>query len=184
MKENNTDEQLMQLIGQGNQEAFRQLYERHARRLQGFFLRMLAYDEEKAKDFTQELFIKVYEQSPRFNEGKSLFTTWLYSMAYNLCKNEYRHQEVVEAYKAEHQFRDEPASSQGEGHLNTELMYEHLRRAIATLPAEQRTAFTLRYQEELPVKEIAHILQVPEGTIKSRLHYALLKVQEAMKPFK
>ena len=99
MKGNNTDEQLMQLIGQGNQEAFRQLYERHARRLQGFFLRMLAYDEEKAKDFTQELFIKVYEQSPRFNEGKSPFTTWLYSMAYNLCKNEYRHQEVVEAYK-------------------------------------------------------------------------------------
>jgi RNA polymerase sigma-70 factor (ECF subfamily) len=105
-------------------------------------------------------------------------------MAYNLCKNEYRHQEVVEAYKAEHQLRDEPASSQGEGYLNTELMYEHLRKAIATLPTEQRTAFTLRYQEELPVKEIAHILQVPEGTIKSRLHYALLKVQEAMKPFK
>lgn len=184
MKGNNTDEQLMQLIGQGNQEAFHQLYERHARRLQGFFLRMLAYDEEKAKDFTQELFIKVYEQSPHFNEEKSPFTTWLYSMAYNLCKNEYRHQEVVEAYKAEHQLRDEPASSQGEGYLNTELMYEHLRRAIATLPAEQRTAFTLRYQEELPIKEIAHILQVPEGTIKSRLHYALLKVQEAMKPFK
>lgn len=184
MKANDTDERLMQLVGRGDHEAFRQLYERHARRLQGFFLRMLAYDEEKAKDFTQELFIKVYEQSPHFNEKKSPFTTWIYSMAYNLCKNEYRHQEVVEAYKAEHLLRDEPISSQEEGHLHAELMYKHLRRAIAALPAEQRTAFTLRYQEELPVKEIAHILQVPEGTVKSRLHYALLKVQEAMKPFK
>ena len=101
MKASNTDERLMQLVGRGDHEAFRELYGRHARRLQGFFLRMLEHDSDKAADFTQELFMKVYEQRRRFDARQSDFTTWLYAMAYNLCKNEYRHLEIVRTHRDE-----------------------------------------------------------------------------------
>lgn len=184
MKTNDTDEQLMQLIGRGDQEAFRELYGRHARRLQGFFLRMLEHDSDKAADFTQELFMKVYEQRRRFDARQSDFTTWLYAIAYNLCKNEYRHLEIVRTHRDEQIGRNENSIPEKECNYDKEQRRSQLRKSITSLPTEQRDAFILRYQEELSVKEIAHILNVPEGTVKSRLHYALLKVQKEMKPFK
>lgn len=184
MKGSNTDEQLMQLVGRGDREAFRELYERHARRLQGFFLRMLGYDADKAADFTQELFMKVYEQRRRFRPEEHHFSTWLYAMAYNLCKNDYRHTEVMERHHAEHLATADEAIPPPECDYDRHLLHQHLRLSIASLPAEQRTAFILRHQEELSVKEIARIMSVPEGTVKSRLHYALQSVAEKMKPFK
>ncbi len=173
-----TDEELMQKIIRGEPLAFEMLYHRHVRRFQGFFMRMLGYNCAKAEDFTQDLFLRIYEQSARFEE-KQTFSSWAFSIAYNLCKNEYRHQEVEEKYQADAQGKT--ACYETEPPLDKVQFENHLQQAIFRLPEAQKAAFTLRYQEELPVSEIAQILKVPEGTVKSRLHYALRSLAETLK---
>ena len=101
------DAELMLRVGQGEHEAYEVLYERHARRLGGFFLRMLAYDTAKAEDMVQELFARVWTHRASYRAAQP-FATWLYAMAYNLCKNDYRHEEVRQSYTAECMLREEP----------------------------------------------------------------------------
>lgn len=175
-----TDEELMQKTARGDQRAFEDLYYRHVRRFQGFFLRMLEYDPAKAEDFTQELFLRIYEKSDRFAAEYS-FSSWAFSIAYNLCKNEYRHLEVEEKYQAEQ--RAETPFYESELPLDKALFETHLQQALRRLPHPQRAAFTLRYQEELSVNEIAEILQIPKGTVKSRLYYAIQSLSETLKMY-
>ncbi len=175
-----TDEELMRWVSKGDTKAFEELYLRYARRLQGFFIRMLGYDIAKAEDFTQELFLKVYESRSAYGEGK-IFSSWAFSMAYNLCKNEYRHQEVVENHEAELKVTssdiEEPIFEQ----LYDRAVFEtQLRESLQKLTGEQLAAFTLRYDEELSIPEIARILVCPEGTVKSRLHYALRSLSQSL----
>ncbi len=92
-----TDAELMLRIGRGEHAAFDTLYNRYARRLGGFFLRMLAYDAAKAEDMVQELFVRVWTYRKEYRSDQP-FATWLYAMAYNLCKNEYRHETIRQAY--------------------------------------------------------------------------------------
>lgn len=175
-----TDKELMQQTAQGDQRAFEVLYHRHARRFQGFFLRMLEYDAAKAEDFTQELFLRIYEQSARFEENHS-FSSWAFSIAYNLCKNEYRHLKVEEKYQTEQ--RAETPYYETEIPFDKVLFETHLKAAILRLPHSQQAAFTLRYQEELSIGEIAEILQIPKGTVKSRLYQAIRKLSETLKMY-
>src|SRR6187402_604906 len=83
------DEELMRLVQQGNSRAMTELYQRYSRNLLRYFYRMLWKEEAQAQDFLHDLFIKVIENAERFNVNQK-FPTWLYSMAHNMCKNEYR----------------------------------------------------------------------------------------------
>lgn len=78
-------------------EQFDSLYRHHGRRAQGFFLRMTGYDRSLAEDLTQELFTRIWEHRDDYRDEQS-FTTWMYTIAYNLCKNVYRHRTVAETY--------------------------------------------------------------------------------------
>ena len=176
------DAELMLRVGQGEHEAYEVLYARHARRLGGFFLRMLAYDTAKAEDMVQELFIRVWTHRTSYHVSQP-FTTWLYAMAYNLCKNDYRHQEVRQSYVAECSLREEPIATTDEALERNELR-QLLRQAVQTLPEAQRDAFLLHYDEELTVPEVARIVGCPEGTIKSRLATALTTIKKHMNAYK
>ena len=173
------DAELMLRVGQGEHTAYEVLYERHAQRLGGFFLRMLAYDTAKAEDMVQELFIRVWTYRASYHVSQP-FTTWLYAMAYNLCKNDYRHQEVRQSYVAECSLREEPIATTDEALEHSEL-HQLLRQAIQALPEAQRDAFLLHYDEELTVPEVARIVGCPEGTVKSRLATALQTIRRQMK---
>jgi RNA polymerase sigma-70 factor (ECF subfamily) len=84
-----SDEELMQNIRQGNTGAFDELYRRYNRRLLLYFYRMLGGDSEKAQDFLQDLFLKIFEKNNLFrNEAR--FSSWIFTVAHNMCKNEYR----------------------------------------------------------------------------------------------
>ena len=158
--------------------AFESLYQRHGRRAKGFFLRMMDYDEALADDLTQDLFLRVWQHREEYRAARS-FETWLFSMAYNLCKNEYRHQSVVRAYDEALAQRPEPVTDPA-GDLEREEMNAAIRRAVQRLPEGQREAFILRYEEELPLADVAVILGIPEGTVKSRLFHALSTVRKAV----
>ena len=173
------DAELMLRVGQGEHTAYEVLYERHAQRLGGFFLRMLAYDTAKAEDMVQELFIRVWTHRSSYHPSQP-FTTWLYAMAYNLCKNDYRRQEVRQGYAAECSLREEPIATTDEALERSELR-QLLRQAVQALPEAQRDAFLLHYDEELTVPEVARIVGCPAGTVKSRLATALQTIRRQIK---
>ena len=177
-----TDAELMLRIGRGEHAAFDTLYNRYARRLGGFFLRMLAYDAAKAEDMVQELFVRVWTYRKEYRSDQP-FATWLYAMAYNLCKNEYRHETIRQAYVEELRQRevdtDEPAKT-----MERDELRQRLRQAVQSLPTVQRDAFLLHYDEELTIPEVAHIVGCPEGTVKSRLYTALESVKRMMNEYK
>ena len=139
---------------------------------------MLSQDKEIAKDFTQEIFIKIINK-PHLYNPKMKFSTWIFSVANNMCKNEYRRKDVRRNIIA----CDNPDSFNNE-ELNDEshepvikLIFQHLE----DFDESQKSAFLLKYREGFSINEISKILELPTGTIKSRLFYTRKKLQEDIK---
>ena len=84
-----TDEQVMTRAAEGSDTAFEELYRRYARRLKGFFFMQLGGDEELAADATHDVFLRAYEARTRYQEGNNV-STWIFTIAYNICRNHYR----------------------------------------------------------------------------------------------
>lgn len=158
-------------------EQFRTLYLEHGRRAQGFFMRMMGYDVQLARDMAQDLFTRIWEHRDRFKADAS-FTTWMFSIAYNICKNEYRHREVVQTYQEHIMITATDIAT--DDTLEQQQRRQMLTQAINALPDNQKPLFLLRYEEELTVPEIARITMLPEGTVKTRLLTALKSVKESM----
>ena len=176
-----TDEQLMSRVGeQQDEKAFNELYSRHARRLMGFFLRAFRYDEDEAADACQETFLKVWQAAEQFNPT-SAFRPWLYTIAYNICRSRFRHSEQVERYLAEQlaTTADEYTDAL-ELQLDNDTLQQALVTILETLPRESRTLFALRFEEELGIAQVAQILGIPEGTVKSRLHRLLQHLKQQL----
>jgi len=178
------DVQLLRLLDKQDNRAFEVLYDRYAKKIHQYFYRMLYQDQEKASDFTQELFMKVIQRRSQFNPDYK-FSTWIFTIANNMCKNEYRR--VSRAPKQKSHTNEEPPldreSLYNLGIVDKSIFKTHLEKAINELDPIQKQCFVLRYQEELSIKEISAIVDCPEGTIKSRLHYTLKKLAQKLKIF-
>jgi RNA polymerase sigma-70 factor, ECF subfamily len=177
-----TDEELMLLVRKGEQEALALLYDRYSTPMVNFFYRMLNKDLEKAQDFMHDLFVKLIENPAAFDCERK-FDTWIFSLAYNLCKNEYRKMSVRELYSG--------AIAQQAGEL-TEYPKEtydlrefelKLNEVLEALGEKHRIVFLLRYQQGLSLKEIADSIACPEGTVKSRLYNATRALAEELKVY-
>ena len=166
-----TDETLMHALGEGNQHAFTELYERYAGKLRGYFRNMLWRDEEKAEDFVHDLFAKIIQYPELFDTGRS-FKTWVFSVASNMCKNEYKRMEVRKntIHGADTSYA---ASTENVMNQVQDVQFmEDFEEKLQELDDKHRSVFTLRHLDGLALKEIAEILQINEGTVKSRLFYA------------
>ena len=176
-----TDEQLMHKAAAGSDTAFEELYRRYARRLKGFFFLQLGGDEELAADATHDVFLRAYEARSRYQEGRRV-DTWLFTIAYNICRNHYR----SNAYEAQFlaNLDAEPVTNQQiEVQLDQAALDEALAQVLAELPAPLHQIFSLHYQEELTIPQIAEIVGVPEGTIKSRLHKTMNIIRKKLKQY-
>lgn len=179
---NHTDEDLMQFIKNGKEAAFDELYARYANKLYGYFYKMLWQDDEKANDFTQEVFLKIIEKPHLFDVSKR-FSTWIFTMANNLCKNEYRkNTNQQKAYNGFSYLQEDLVEYDFKKMDNT-LFINKINEAIETLEASQKACFLLRYKEELSINEISKIVNCPEGTVKSRIYHATKKIQSAVGSF-
>ena len=170
-----SDESLMHCLAQQRDErAFAELYDRYSARMYRFFLRMLGRNAAQAEDFTQDLFLKTMEKSVFFDPSRK-FSTWLYTLASNMCKNEYRRRNpfVSPDFGLDQAL---PMTEHQPEYLDKPFLEKQLQHAIDRLDDIHRQCFVLRWQEELSVREIADIVGCPEGTVKSRLHHALRKV--------
>ena len=165
-----TDEELMQRVSSKDDDrAYGELYHRHARRLMGFFFRQSGGDEALAADLTQDAFMRVWTARYRFS-GSS-FRTWLLTIGYNLVKNHYRlseHQKQYEQFVV--QTEEEVAESNIVELLDNKAFDQALKQLLEKMPPENRLLFSLRFEEELTVPQIAVVMAKPEGTVKSRLH--------------
>ena len=165
-----TDEELMQRVSSKDDDrAYSELYHRHARRLMGFFFRQSGGDEALAADLTQDAFMRVWTARDKFS-GSS-FRTWLLTIGYNLVKNHYRlseHQKQYEQFVV--QTGEEVAESNIVEHLDNKAFDQALKQHLEKMLPESRLLFSLRFEEELTVPQIAVVMSVPEGTVKSRLH--------------
>jgi len=175
----------------GDHDAFRILVDRYQERAYRLALRVLR-DEESARDVVQDAFLKVYRSLDRF-EGRSSFYTWLYRVVMNLCldhkrrdrspPNVEREDETAggvdpgapDAANELYQERETPAGS-----LERAQLREVVARAIEQLPEDARQTLVLREIEGLSYAEIATCLDVPKGTVMSRLHHARRKVREIL----
>ena len=176
-----TDEQLMKQASAGSDTAFEELYRRYARRLKGFFFLQLGGDEDLAADATHDVFLRAYEARSRYQEGRRV-DTWLFTIAYNICRNHYR----SNAYEAEFlaNLDAEPVTNQQiEVQLDQATLDEALAQVLVELPAPLHQIFSLHYQEELTIPQIAEIVGVPEGTIKSRLHKTMNIIRKKLKQY-
>ena len=171
------DEQLFLAISNGSSNAFNELYQRYHKRLLYYFYRMLGNSKELAQDFMQDVFYKIIDKPHLFNPQKK-FSTWIFSVAHNMCKNEYRNKEVRKVIVVSEnpdtftEIRDEAG--------NHESIVAAIFEELETFDENHKTAFLLKYREGFSIEEISEILELPKGTIKSRLFYTRKKLQEIL----
>lgn len=175
----------MLLISKGKEKAFDELYNRYSKRMLYFFYQKFSGDAEKAQDFLQDLFLKLI-QKPELFDPSQRFITWIYALASNMCKNEYR-KSAVRGVKVEDFDLDDMSEVPPVLHLpdqiDQHLFAKQLDTALDALESSHRLTFILRYKEDLSIKEISQILGCPEGTVKSRLFYTIQRLSSKLEMF-
>ncbi|HEX7243383.1 MAG TPA: sigma-70 family RNA polymerase sigma factor [Longimicrobiaceae bacterium] len=164
----------------GEKRAFDELVERYQQRLLNFVYRTTG-DRERAEDLVQETFIRVYRHLHRFDQTKK-FSTWIYTIASNLAKNELRNRSrnplvLFQAIKKNWDSDARPLEWEDNTYRPDDLYRKrHLRRmvesAVSELPEHHRRVFVLREMEGKTYEEISEITQCNLGTVKSRLNRA------------
>jgi RNA polymerase sigma-70 factor (ECF subfamily) len=178
----------------GDVDAFTELYEAHLKGLLNFFFR-LCWDRSLAEDFSQEVLLRIYKSGKNW-EPNAKFTTYLYRVARNYWID---HCRLLSTQKENVSLQqrvggDESTSSlidrlpddirPPEHDLDRRELYEAIMRALEQLPEEQRMVFVLSEIEELKYQEISEIMEIPLGTVKSRMHTAIAKLQEILGDYK
>lgn len=190
-REEVTDEVLMMRFQSGDRAAFVTLVRRHKTAIYNFVLRQVRVGSV-AEDLVQDVFVKVVQNAADFKH-EARFTTWAYAIARNLCIDHLR-----KMTHRRHPSLDQAASGDDDGPTLGERMADtrpetsaertaigedigrRITAAVERLPPEQREVFLLREIGNVPFKDIAEITGVPENTVKSRMRYALERLQEAL----
>ena len=183
-----SDCDLMTKVSAGDMQAFGALVERHRARLEAFVYRLCS-DWEQAADCTQETFVRLWLARTNY-QPHTKFTTYLYTIALN-CHIDHtrRHRARPKTIPLEEQLgpgarvvlqRMLSQSETPEAVLLRRYEMYRIRRAILQLPQTHRIVFVLAHFEELPYAEIAEILEIPIGTVKSRIHYALAHLRKLL----
>lgn len=180
-KMHSDDASLLRRSLTGEEAAFEALYLRYAPSLKAYFRRMMNRNDQQAEDMCQGLFLKVLEKGGQYNSTHS-FKTWLYSMAHNMCKNEYRHREVHKRNET-HLAGEQISRYRADTELDKSSFKDSLQAALQELDEEKRQAFILRFKHELSIKEIAVVTGAAEGTVKSRLFYTLRELSHKLRVY-
>ena len=166
----------------GDQAAFEALVLKYQDRIYRLIQRLVR-GSDVVDDLAQEVFIRAYRSLGDF-KGESSLYTWLYKIALNLCRNTYR----TRSRQPVHEELDESHGSAGledrggtpEDEILRMEFWEHLRRGLDELPAEQREAVVFCDLEGMSYEEMASVMGVPIGTVRSRLHRARLELHELL----
>jgi RNA polymerase sigma-70 factor, ECF subfamily len=185
------DAALMLRVKRGDRAAFTGLVEKYKQPVMNFVFRSLR-DETEAEDVAQNVFLQVYKSRTRY-ERTAKFSTWLFTIARNLCLNEIRRRsrhpaESLEETHPENedqpsrQYEDKKVFLPTENVLHSELARK-IEESLAELPEAQRTAILLCRQDELSYEEIAKVLDCSLSATKSLIHRGRETLKEKLKPY-
>jgi len=177
-----TDEEIALSIQQGNSEALADLVERHYSRLIGYLYLMLGGDRRQAEDLAQEAFLRTLNAIERYTYPRP-FKPWLYAIAINLAHNHHDRAETRSVVDQDETQDGMPADGEDEDVEARVAQLGDIDRMLALLgklPGQQREAIVLRYVDGLSLAEIADVVGVPVGTVKSRLSLGLSRIRTVM----
>lgn len=182
---NLSDEELMRLYIKGDKAAFEQVYDRYEKFMVNFFNRKLWNDRIKAEDFTHDLFTKLIDNPELFDPERN-FKAWLFSVANNMCKNEYKKQEIRKntSYDVPEHYQGTDTNDGADKGVDKASFNEVLKRELDKLGDIHREVFMMRHFDGLALEEIAEALDINTGTVKSRLHHATKTVAEKLEIFR
>ncbi len=177
-----TDKELMELIQAGDDKAFGVLVERFQDRLLNFVGRIVI-DRETAEELVQETFLRIFNQKNSYTPEYAV-STWIYTIALNLARSELRKRKLRRFLSLD--FIKEEADVELADKVNLKAMSlaPIIQRAIEKLPDDYRTAFILCDIQRLPYQQIAEVMRVPVGTVKSRINRARSMLRDKLKPYK
>lgn len=180
----NSDEELMLYLGKGDKRAFDELYLRYADNLCYYFMRKLKHDREKGEDFVHDIFAKLIERPELFDVTRT-FKTWIYSVANNMCKNEYKKMEVRSntSNGLDSSYNVSMNELSATEVMHNEQFKEALAHSLNQMDEKHKEVFELRFFQELSIKEIAEVMEINDGTVKSRLFYATKRLSESLAIF-
>ncbi len=166
----------------GDQDAFALLVQRHQRFVFNLVFRMLEQYEE-ANEVTQETFLAAWQGLPRFR-GEARFSTWLYRIAYNCALKQLEQRNRDQALQLAIQVKQANQRIDNDERLGSEIeTYERqaiVREHLSKLPAKYRIVLVLRHLQEMTYEEMAEILTMPIGTIKTHLFRARNLLKERL----
>jgi RNA polymerase sigma-70 factor (ECF subfamily) len=170
------DLDLVERCRKGDLGAFEEVYRTHARRLYGVAVRMLG-NQADAEDMLQEIFLAAHRKMESFR-GDSALGTWLYRLAVNLCLD-YLRSRTGRAVQLTDALEDEPSLPDASTHslAARTVTKMDLERALAQLPEGCRTAFVLHDVQGLEHREVAEVMGIAEGTSKSQVHKARMRLR-------
>lgn len=167
---------------QGDKAAFQKLVKQYQEKVRGLVYSILN-DPEVIDDLTQEIFIKVYTSIARF-EHRSSLGTWIYRIAVNHCRDEIRRKRIRRLFSLEKMELDPVAKGERTDHniLQKEKI-DMVRWGLSKISEKHRSIIVLKDFENLPYEEIAKVLDLELGTVKSRLNRARTALKEVLDPY-
>jgi RNA polymerase sigma-70 factor, ECF subfamily len=184
-----SDEDLMARVAEDDERAFTELVRRFQGRVMNLICRVVNY-RNGADDLAQEVFVRVFSHRRNYRRG-SKFSTWVFTIAANLAKNEIRRrvrrrnwfslEALTEVLHDSTPHLADPTEGR-EATLEREQLQGEVGRAIATVPEKYRLALVLRDIEGLSYEEIADVLGVPGGTVRSRINRARSMLKRKLQP--
>lgn len=166
------EEKLIEQSKRGDERAFALLMKKYEEKIRKLCFSIVK-DEQSAEDITQEVFLHAFQKMSTF-EGRAQFYTWLYRIAHNASLNFLKKRKRLKESELKEELSKAPAKESVEEIEIEEALFK----AMNFLSPKQRVVFELYILHKLSQKNIAEVLHVPEGTIRSRLHYARQKIKE------
>ena len=176
----------------GDEEAFRELFEKYSRAIVNFAYHFVG-SRPRAEELAQDVFLQIYRAAVRY-EPQAKFTTWLYRIATNACLNEVRrpehrfrmrpleHQPEDSSKRAEIAFAD-PQAVRGESALAGRELEAKIRETLADLPGNQRAALVLSRVDGMSYREVAEALECSESAVKSLVFRATATMRKQLAEF-
>jgi RNA polymerase sigma-70 factor (ECF subfamily) len=184
-----SDEDLMARVAEDDERAFPELVRRFQGRVTNLISRVLN-DRECADDLAQEVFVRVFVHRRNYRRG-SKFSTWMFTIAANLAKNEIRRRvrrrnwfslDALQELLGDSAIQLSDPTEGRESRLEREQLQQAVALAIATVPEKYRLALVLRDIEGLAYEEIALVLNIPGGTVRSRINRARSMLKRKLQP--
>jgi len=175
-----TFESLLELVADGDQQAFAELYDRTAPRVLGLVKRVLI-DHAQSEEVAQEIFLEIWKTASKFESGRGSAMSWILTMTHRRAVDRVRSSQAGHDRDERIGIRDlEPAYDHVSESVEIRIEHERVKRAMAQLTELQREAISLAYYGGYSHTEVAGILSIPVGTVKTRLRDGMIRLRDEL----